>query len=44
MLDFFYDDAILCPTTECVDEMNKFILSLTHEEQIIYLSSYTPYQ
>jgi len=24
--EIFYDGAILCPTTECVDQINEFIL------------------
>jgi len=39
--DFFDKGAILCPTIECVDQVNEFILSLIHEEKVSYLSSDT---
>jgi len=29
---FFNDGAILCPTVECVDQVNEFILSLIPEK------------
>ena len=41
---FFNDGAILCPTIECLDEVNEFILSLILEEEVSYLSSDTPCQ
>jgi len=34
---FFNDGAILCPTIECLDEVNEFILSLILEEEVSYL-------
>jgi len=36
--EFFGDGAILCPTIECVDEVNEFILSFIPGEEISYLS------
>ena len=44
LTEFFNDGAIPCPTTECVDQVNEFILSLIPEEEISYLSSDTPCQ
>jgi len=41
---FFYDGAILCPTTECVEKVNKFILFLIPGKEVSYLSSDTPCQ
>lgn len=40
----FYDGAILCPITECVDQVNNFILSLIPGEEVTYLSSDSPCQ
>ncbi|XP_068466508.1 uncharacterized protein [Phaseolus vulgaris] len=40
----FDDGTILCPTTEYVDEVNEFILSLVPENEVTYLSSDTPYE
>jgi len=37
--NYFDDGAILCPTTECVDQINEFILCLMPEEEVTYLSS-----
>jgi len=41
---FFDDGAILCPTTECVEQVNEFILSLILGKEVSYLSSDTPCQ
>ena len=38
----FDDGAILCPTTECMDQVNEFILSLIPGNKVTYLSSNTP--
>ena len=38
----FEDGAILCPTTECVDQVNEFILSLIPGNEVTYLSSESP--
>jgi len=38
----FDDGAILCPTTECVDQVNEFILSLIPGYEVTYLSSDSP--
>jgi len=38
----FDDGAILCPITECVDQVNEFILSLIPGSEITYLSSDSP--
>jgi len=35
----FDDGAILCLTTECIDQVNEFILSLIPKEEISYLCS-----
>ena len=40
----FEDGAILCPTTESVEQVNDFILSLSSAQEITYLSSDTPCQ
>jgi len=39
--EYFEDEAILCPTTESVEQVNDFILCA---EEITYLSSDTPCQ
>jgi len=41
---FFDDGAILCPTTECVDQVNDFILTLNPREEVTYSSSDSPCQ
>jgi len=41
---FFDDGAILCPTIECVDQVNDFIVSLILGEEVTYLSSDSPCQ
>ena len=41
---YFYDGAILCPTNDCVEKVNDFMLSLLSDEEITYLSSDTPCQ
>ena len=41
---YFDDGAILCPTNDCVEEVNDFMLSLLSGEEIMYLSSDTPCQ
>ena len=41
---FFDDGAILCPTTECVDQVHDFILILIPGEEVTYLSSDSPCQ
>ena len=41
---YFEDGAILCPTTESVEQVNDFILSLLSAQEITYLSSDTPCQ
>jgi len=41
---YFEDGALLCPTTELVEQVNDFILSLLIGKEITYLSSDTPYQ
>jgi len=41
---YFEDGAILCPTTESVEQVNDFILSLLSAQEITYLSLDTPCQ
>jgi len=40
--NYFDDGAILCPTTECVDEVNECTLCLMNGKEVTYLSSDTP--
>ena len=38
----FDDGVVLCPTIECVDQVNEFILSLIPGSEVTYLSSDSP--
>jgi len=43
-LGYFDDGAILCPTNDFVEEVNRFMLSLLGGEEATYLSFDTPCQ